>query len=145
MHDHRQTEGSLASHRAVTPYSVCTSVGIEIQLTEQRTSHLLLADWRWQNTKNKISSLQNLLTCLKCLPRLVLLIYLTDFSCQVQLKNRNMINQQSYAVNAQIYQQQMVLIINQEANFVSGIFFYLLYTKFDCQMDPHTHDLPVVL
>lgn len=34
-HDHRQTVGSPASDRTVTPYSVCTSAGIEIQLTEQ--------------------------------------------------------------------------------------------------------------
>lgn len=34
-HDHRQTVGSPASDRTVTPYSVCTSAGIEIQLIEQ--------------------------------------------------------------------------------------------------------------
>lgn len=34
-HDRRQTAGSPASARAVTPYSVCTSVGVEEQLIEQ--------------------------------------------------------------------------------------------------------------
>lgn len=31
-HDHRQTAGSAAPHRTVTPYSVCTNAGIEMQL-----------------------------------------------------------------------------------------------------------------